>query len=145
MVPPVQLVPTKAGLEVGASDVLMVVAPIFKALTTESKLTPKILHAASGTLVKVKAMLSVGWVASTATPSALDPETVMVPPHWLLTVAPAVPRPVTKFVGKNPKLANVAMVGAVVTPKPWVTTKRLVFARKVTSKAISLLTLAWLR
>jgi hypothetical protein len=50
--PAVQLVPTVAGLEVGASDVLIDVAPIFKALTTESKLTPKILQAASGTLVK---------------------------------------------------------------------------------------------
>ena len=51
--PAVQLVPTVAGLEVGAREVLIVVAPIFKALTTESKLTPKILQAASGTLVKV--------------------------------------------------------------------------------------------
>jgi len=53
LAPPVQLVPTVAGFELGANEVLMVVVPILRALTTESKLTPKIRQAASGTLVKV--------------------------------------------------------------------------------------------
>ena len=87
-------------------------------------------------------MLSEGWVASTATPSPRAAATVIVPPHWLATVAPAVPMPVTKLLGKNPKLAKVAIAGAVVTPRPCVEINLLVLARMSPINAISLLTLA---
>ena len=103
---PVQFVPTVAGLDVGANVVLIDVAPILRALTTASRLTPKILQAASGMLVEVNAMLSEGRVASTGTPSPRAAATVIEPPHGFETVAPAVPMPVTRLFGKNPKFAK---------------------------------------